>query len=68
MHKGRIEKHIHEILIMGNTFLLDAISINTMLMEKCLPSSNFIKHLTGLIIIGVFFIFYTKEKHLRGKL
>ena len=35
---------------------------------KSISSNNFIKHLTGLIIIGVFFIFYTKEKHLRGKL
>ena len=65
MHKGRIEMHIREILIdHGHYFFVKcaegqnkAIYTNTMLMAMGLSSNNFIKHLTGLIIFGVFFIF-----------
>ena len=37
---------------------------------KRISSNNFIKHLTGLIIVGVFFLFKKKKKkkHLTGKL
>ena len=58
---------------MGITLLLTVqkvrtrLYIYTMLIEKSLSSNNFIKHLTVLIVIGVFFN-YLKKKHLIGKL